>query len=344
MAQLAQGFGFYLPDALARDLEALTHFFQRVLGTILQTETHLDYALFTRGQGTQHLGGVFLQVHTDHGFRRRNGLAIFDEIAEVRIFFFADRGFERDWFLCDLKHFADLGHRGIHPAGDLFGGGLAAELLHQLSRGANQLVDGLDHVHRNTNGPGLIGDRAGDGLANPPGRIGRELVTTTIFELIDCLHQTDVAFLDQIQELQTAVGVLLGNRNHQAQVSLDQLALGLLGVHVALDHFALGALEFGYRYAGLLLQLFQVGFAVLLLAAVFLAQLFTLRLVMLLFQRLDLPLEHAHGVYGLVDLVQQTLTFRVGVLQFADNARDFYPLAIHHPARLAMLFGLRFDV
>ena len=81
MTQLAERFGFYLPDALARDLEALTNFFQRVLGTILQTKTHLDHTLFTRGQGTQHLGGVFLQVDTDHCFRRRNRLAIFDEIA-----------------------------------------------------------------------------------------------------------------------------------------------------------------------------------------------------------------------------------------------------------------------
>src|SRR6202034_2620435 len=121
-------------------------------------------------------------------------------------------------------------------------------------------------------------------------------------------------------------------------------ALGLLGVHVALDHLALCALEFGDGNTGLLLQLFQVGLAVLLLAAILLAQLFALRLVVLLFERLDLPLQHAHGVDCLVDLVQQPLAFRVGVLQLANDARDFYPLAVHHPSRLAMFPGLGLDV
>src|ERR1700733_4500973 len=344
MTQLAQRLSFDLPDTFARELEALTHFFQGMLGTILQAKAHLDHAFFPRGQGTQHLRGVFLQVHADDCFGRRNRLAIFNEDAKMRIFFLANRSFKRDRFLCDLEHFADLGHRDIHPAGNLFRSGLAAQLLHQLPRGTNQLVDGLDHVHRNTNRPGLIGNRAGNRLTNPPGRIGGELVTTTVFELIDRLHQTDVAFLDQIQKLQTAVGVLLGNRNHQAQVSLDQLALGLLGVHIALDHLALGALELGDRYAGLLLQLFQVGLAVLLLPAVLLAELFALRLVVLLLERLDLALEHTHGVDSLVDLVQQPLAFRVGVLQFTDNARDFDPLAVHHPSRLTMFLSFRLGV
>jgi hypothetical protein len=39
MAQLAQRLGFDLPDALARDLEALAHFFQRVLGAVFKAET-----------------------------------------------------------------------------------------------------------------------------------------------------------------------------------------------------------------------------------------------------------------------------------------------------------------
>src|ERR1700677_756744 len=344
MPQLAQRLGFDLPDTFPGYLEALTHFFQRMLGAILQAEAHLDHTLFARSQGTQHLGGIFLQVDADHRFGRRDRLAIFDEVAKMRILFFPDRSFQRDRFLCDLEHLTNLGHRDVHPACDLLRGGLAAQLLHQLPRSANQLVDGLDHVHRNADGACLISNGARNRLANPPRSVRGELITTPVFELIDRLHQTDVAFLDQIKELQTAVGVLLGDRNHQAKVSLNQLALGLLRVHIALDHLALGALEFGDGNAGLLLQFFQVGLAVLLLAAIFLAQLFALRLVVLLLKRLDLPLEHAHGVDCLVDLVQQPLAFRVGVFQLADNARDFYPLAVHHPSRLAMFPGLRLDV
>src|SRR6202522_1746314 len=108
MPQLAQGLGFDLPDTLPGYLEALTYFLQRMLGAILQAEAHLDHTLFARRQSTQHLRGVFLQVDADHRFGRRHCLAIFDEVAKMRIFFLADRSLERDRFLCDLEHLADL--------------------------------------------------------------------------------------------------------------------------------------------------------------------------------------------------------------------------------------------
>ncbi len=129
--------------------------------------------------------------------------------------------------------------------GDLFATWLAAQFLHQLTRGADQLVDGLDHVHRDTDGARLVGNRAGDRLANPPRCIGRELVAAAILELVHRLHQADVAFLNQVEELQSAIRVLLRNRNHESKVGFDQLALGLLGIHVALNHLALRALQFG---------------------------------------------------------------------------------------------------
>ena len=114
----------------------------------------------------------------------------------MRIFFLADWSLERDRLLRDLQHFADLRDRNVHPLGDLFRGWLATEFLHELTRSSNQLIDGLDHVHRNTDGAGLIGNRARDRLANPPSRIGREFVAATILELVHRLHQADVAFLN----------------------------------------------------------------------------------------------------------------------------------------------------
>ncbi len=49
MTQLAEGFGFDLPDPLACDLEALADFFQRVLGAVFEAEAHLDDTLLARG-------------------------------------------------------------------------------------------------------------------------------------------------------------------------------------------------------------------------------------------------------------------------------------------------------
>ena len=188
--------------------------------------------------------------------------------------------------------------------------GLATEFLNKLAASADELVDGLDHVDRDANGAGLIGDGSRDGLANPPCGVGGELVAAAILEFVDGLHQADVALLNQVEELEAAVGVLFGDGNDEAEIGFDQLALGLLGVHVALNHFALGALEFGDEDAGVDLNFFQVGFAVFLLAAIFLFELVAAAGFVLLFQRADLALEGAHGVDGLVDLVEQALAFQ----------------------------------
>ena len=42
------------------------------------------------------------------------------------------------------------------------------------------------------------------------------------------IHQTRVSFLDQIQEAQTAVAILFGDRDDQSQVSFAELLLCVL--------------------------------------------------------------------------------------------------------------------
>src|SRR5262245_25767273 len=119
----------------------------------------------------------------------------------MRIFLLADWGFERNWFLRDLQHLPDLADRNVHPLGDLFRSRFATELLDQRSRRADQFVDGLDHVDGDADRARLVGNRAGDGLADPPRRISRELVAAAILKLVDRLHQADVAFLNEVEEL-----------------------------------------------------------------------------------------------------------------------------------------------
>ena len=114
-----------------------------------------------------------------------------------------------------------------------FGRRLAAEFLLQLALRAHQLVDGLDHVDRDANGPRLVRDGPRDRLPHPPGGVGRELVSAAVIELVDGLHQADVAFLDQVQERQPAIGVALGDGDHQPEVGLDQLLLRRLGFLLA---------------------------------------------------------------------------------------------------------------
>ena len=113
--------------------------------------------------------------------------------------------------------------------------------------------------------------------------------------------------MNEVEELKAADGVLFGDRHDQAQVGFDQFALGLLGVHVALDHFALGALELADGDAGVGFDFFEIDFAVFLLAAIFLFELLALGGVELLVERANLALEGAHGVDGFVDLVEKAL-------------------------------------
>src|SRR5207247_618449 len=63
---------------------------------------------------------------------------------------------------------------------------------------------------------------------NPPGGIRRKLESTPVIKLVDSAHQPDVAFLNEVQEVKTAIAVFLGNGNNQAQVGFDNLPFGSL--------------------------------------------------------------------------------------------------------------------
>src|SRR5213080_1063006 len=58
------------------------------------------------------------------------------------------------------------------------------------------------HVHGHPDGAGLIRQRAGDPLADPPGGIGAELEPTPVVESLRRLHQAHIAFLDEVQKTQ----------------------------------------------------------------------------------------------------------------------------------------------
>src|SRR5579863_7418340 len=110
-------------------------------------------------------------------------------------------------------------------------------------------------MDRDTNGPGLVGDGTGDRLADPPGGVGRELVAALVLELVDRLHEADVPLLDEVEELQAAVRVLLGDRDDEAEVSLDELGLRALAHALAVTDLRVGAPELLHVELELLLHL-----------------------------------------------------------------------------------------
>src|SRR5450755_2521311 len=244
MLQLPQRLGLDLPNTLSGHTELLPHLFQRVVGVHADAEAHAQDAFFARGQRRQHPRGGLAQVGLDRSINGQDHVLVLDEIAEMRIFLVAHRGFQRQRLFGDLQNLANLLQGHAELFGQFLRGRFAADLVQHLARGAHDLVDGLDHVHWDTNGARLVGYRSRDRLPDPPRRIGRELVTPAVFEFVDRLHQADIAFLDQVEELQTAVGVFFRDRNHQPQIGLDHFLLGLARLALALLHAVHDLAEF----------------------------------------------------------------------------------------------------
>src|SRR6185437_8029536 len=128
----------------------------------------------------------------------------------------------------------------------------------------------------------------------------------------------DVPFLDQVKELQPAVGVLFGDRDDQAQVGFNEFALGGFSVNVPLDDLALRAPELLVGNAGISLLLFQLELVLALDAAVLALGLFNAGGVNLLLQVVDLAIELAHGIDALVHAIDEALALRIGELEVAN--------------------------
>ena len=94
MFELAQCFGFDLPDTFAGHVELLADFFKRMIGVHADAETHSKHALFTRRQGCQNARRGFLQIGMDRRIQGLNGIFIFDEITKGGIFLVDDRRFK----------------------------------------------------------------------------------------------------------------------------------------------------------------------------------------------------------------------------------------------------------
>ena len=85
-------------------------------------------------------------------------------------------------------------------------------------------------MDRHADRPRLVGERPCDGLADPPGCVGRELEAPPPVELLDGADEPQGAFLDQVEERQALIPVVLRDRDDEAQVGLDH---ALLREHVA---------------------------------------------------------------------------------------------------------------
>ena len=166
MAQLPKGLRLNLADTLTGHIELLAHLFQRAGASILQTKAELEHLFLPGRQRIQHVDELLLQKGVAGRLGGFRSVLIRDKVAQVGVLLLTDGGLQRDRLLGDFQDLPYLVHRHVHLLGDFLRGRVVAQLLEELAGDPDDLVDGLHHMDRDTDGPGLVCDGAGNGLAD----------------------------------------------------------------------------------------------------------------------------------------------------------------------------------
>jgi len=106
-------------------------------------------------------------------------------------------------------------------------GRLATEDRGQFGRRRLEALELLADFEGDTDRATVLLDGALEGLADPPGGVGRELEPALPVELLDGTEQAEGTLLDEVDHLDAAVLVATGPVQYEAQVRRDHLLLGL---------------------------------------------------------------------------------------------------------------------
>ncbi len=205
----------------------LADFGKRVLVSLAESEAKLKHQPFPSGQRIQGRADVALEHRFGCRFVRRLRDIVGNQVAETGVILVADRRFQRDRPLGRLDDLVDLLRRNGHRFRDLFRRWLTTKFLREQVQGLAIAGDRVAHVDREPDRAALVGNRAGDRLANPPGCVRAEPEPLAPVVFLDGAHETDVAFLDQVEQGQAAVDVPLGNGDDKTQIGADELLHGL---------------------------------------------------------------------------------------------------------------------
>src|SRR5258706_5189435 len=168
MTQLAQGLRLNLTNALASYMELLAYFLKRTAAPIIQPEAQLQYLALPFCQTVEHIFYLLLEQLMACRICRSQSRVIFNKITQVAVIFLANRRFQTYRLLADLDDLAYLFRADFHLSGNFLGRGFSPKLLQQTTADADQTIDRLHHMHRNTDGTRLISNGASNRLANPP--------------------------------------------------------------------------------------------------------------------------------------------------------------------------------
>src|SRR5262245_7778505 len=232
-AELLQALVLDLPDPLARHVERSAHLVERPRLLAVEPVAHLEDPLLPRRERAEDLLQRVPSERLLGGLFRERRALVGQEMPELRLLVVTDGLLQRDRQLRAAPDLLDLFRAQVELTPDLERRRLTAELAAELALRAHDLVQLLDHVHGHANRPRLVRERPGDGLTDPPGRVGRELEPLAVVELLGGAPEPDRPLLDQIEERQPLVAVALRDRDDEAQVRLDHALLRV--VVAALD-------------------------------------------------------------------------------------------------------------
>src|SRR5918999_1395496 len=180
----------------------------------------------------QLLDGICKPVHLhlpDDRARNIRGALVLYELADLRgVSLRAKRLVEARGVPQRALQVANVLYRPAEPTGHVLVCGLALHLGGELVVGAGHLAKLVAPVHGHPYSAALVGDRALHRLPDPPGGVRGEPPATVGIELLDGLHQTYVALLDEVLERQPHPTVLLGHAYNEPEVLLDEPLPGTL--------------------------------------------------------------------------------------------------------------------
>src|SRR3954470_17504874 len=224
-AKLLQRLILDLPDALARHVERATDLVERARMLAVEPVAQDQHLALAHRELVQQLLERLAPERRLRRLVRKRCALVGDEVAELRLLLVSDRLLQRDRRLRAAADLLHLVRRQVEIERDLGRRRLAAELGAELALRAHDLVQLLDDVHRHTDRPGLVGERARDSLADPPRRVRRELEALAVVELLRGADEADRSLLDQVEEREALVAVTLRDRDDEAKVRLDHLLL-----------------------------------------------------------------------------------------------------------------------
>ena len=188
MTKLSECFGFNLANTFTGNVKLFAHFLQRAGAAILQTKTQTQHLFLTRGQALQHTGQLLFEQSVAGSLCGYGGILIGNEVAKVAVLLLTDGRFQADRLLGNTHNLAHLIYRHIQLERNFICGRLMAVFVQKLAGNFLYLIDGFHHMHRDTDGAGLVGNGTGDCLTNPPCCIGGKFKALRVVKL---LHRFD---------------------------------------------------------------------------------------------------------------------------------------------------------